>query len=107
MTCTLFIRSGNKKVTLVNNLETYHIDPAQFAHKCQVGEQFLESTSRTFPCKMEPLDLLAGGVVSGYFSTPGPPQEVWHRGRHSGRLVKSQVLLVMSSFAATLWLATF
>ena len=29
-------RSGNKKVTLVNNLETYHIDPAQFGHKCQV-----------------------------------------------------------------------
>jgi len=30
------IRSGNKKVTLVNNLDTYQIDPAEFAHKCQV-----------------------------------------------------------------------
>jgi len=34
---TTATRSGNKKVTLVNNLETYHIDPVQFAHKCQVG----------------------------------------------------------------------
>merc|ERR1719225_2358472 len=34
---TTATRSGNKKVTLVNNLETYHIDPLQFAHKCQVG----------------------------------------------------------------------
>ena len=33
---TTATRSGNKKVTLVNNLETYHIDPTQFAHKCQV-----------------------------------------------------------------------
>ena len=33
---TTATRSGNKKVTLVNNLETYHIDPLQFAHKCQV-----------------------------------------------------------------------
>ena len=33
---TTATRSGNKKVTLVNNLETYHIDPVQFAHKCQV-----------------------------------------------------------------------
>ena len=36
----LATRSGNKKVTLVNNLETYHIDPTQFAHKCQVHFQF-------------------------------------------------------------------
>ena len=34
---TTATRSGNKKVTLVNNLETYHIDPLQFAHKCQVN----------------------------------------------------------------------
>jgi len=30
-------RSGNKKVTLITNLETYGIDPNRFAHKCQVG----------------------------------------------------------------------
>ena len=36
MLTSLPVRSGNKKVTLVNNLETFHIDPAQFAHKCQV-----------------------------------------------------------------------
>ena len=32
-------RSGNKKVTLVHNLEVFGIDPAQFAHKCQVSER--------------------------------------------------------------------
>jgi len=30
-------RSGNKKITLIYNLETYGIDPQEFAHKCQVG----------------------------------------------------------------------
>eukprot|EP00096_Caligus_rogercresseyi_P012997 TRINITY_DN566_c1_g1_i1.p1 TRINITY_DN566_c1_g1~~TRINITY_DN566_c1_g1_i1.p1 ORF type:complete len:560 (+),score=144.79 TRINITY_DN566_c1_g1_i1:49-1728(+) len=30
-------RSGNKKVTLVYNLDTYGIDPHEVAHKCQVG----------------------------------------------------------------------
>jgi len=30
-------RSGNKKITLVNNLDVYKIDPAEFSHKCQVG----------------------------------------------------------------------
>merc|ERR1712228_366158 len=34
---TIATRSGNKKITLVYNLETYGIDPAEFAHKCQVG----------------------------------------------------------------------
>ena len=38
-------RSGNKKVTLVNNLETYHIDPAQFGHKCQVRLDFTAPSS--------------------------------------------------------------
>jgi len=33
---TTATRSGNKKVTLVNNLDTYQIDPTEFAHKCQV-----------------------------------------------------------------------
>eukprot|EP00090_Calanus_glacialis_P008779 TRINITY_DN17125_c0_g1_i2.p1 TRINITY_DN17125_c0_g1~~TRINITY_DN17125_c0_g1_i2.p1 ORF type:complete len:597 (-),score=222.65 TRINITY_DN17125_c0_g1_i2:88-1878(-) len=33
---TTATRSGNKKVTLVNNLDTYQIDPSEFAHKCQV-----------------------------------------------------------------------
>jgi len=33
---TTATRSGNKKVTLVNNLDTYQIDPVEFAHKCQV-----------------------------------------------------------------------
>jgi len=33
---TTATRSGNKKVTLVNNLDTYQVDPAEFAHKCQV-----------------------------------------------------------------------
>lgn len=28
-------RSGNKKVTLVHNLEVFRINPQQFAHKCQ------------------------------------------------------------------------
>ncbi|XP_014678119.1 PREDICTED: eukaryotic translation initiation factor 2D-like [Priapulus caudatus] len=30
-------RSGNKKVTLVSNLESFGIDPAEFAHEVQVG----------------------------------------------------------------------
>ena len=30
-------RSGNKKVTLVHNLEILGINPEEFAHKCQVG----------------------------------------------------------------------
>jgi len=30
-------RSGNKKITLVNNLDVFKIDPGEFAHKCQVG----------------------------------------------------------------------
>merc|ERR1711915_730835 len=34
---TTAMRSGNKKITLIYNLETYKIDPQEFAHKCQVG----------------------------------------------------------------------
>jgi len=30
-------RSGNKKVTLIHNLDVYGIDLQEFAHKCQVG----------------------------------------------------------------------
>ena len=30
-------RSGNKKVTLVHNLDIFKIDLQEFAHKCQVG----------------------------------------------------------------------
>ena len=30
-------RSGNKKVTLVHNLELYGIDAGEFAHRCQTG----------------------------------------------------------------------
>ena len=30
-------RSGNKKVTLVHNLDIFQIDLQEFAHKCQVG----------------------------------------------------------------------
>jgi len=30
-------RSGNKKVTLIHNLDIYGIDLQEFAHKCQVG----------------------------------------------------------------------
>jgi len=30
-------RSGNKKVTLIHNLDVYGIDLNEFAHKCQVG----------------------------------------------------------------------
>ena len=30
-------RSGNKKVTLIHNLDIYGIDMPEFAHKCQVG----------------------------------------------------------------------
>jgi len=33
---TTATRSGNKKVTLVNNLDTYQIEPAEFGHKCQL-----------------------------------------------------------------------
>jgi len=33
---TVATRSGNKKVTLINNLDTYKIDPSEFAHKCQL-----------------------------------------------------------------------
>ena len=34
---TLGKRSGNKKVTLIHNLDVYGIDPKDFGHKCQVG----------------------------------------------------------------------
>ena len=30
-------RSGNKKVTLIHNLDVFGINPREFAHKCQVG----------------------------------------------------------------------
>jgi len=30
-------RSGNKKVTLIHNLDVYGLDLGEFAHKCQVG----------------------------------------------------------------------
>ena len=30
-------RSGNKKVTLIHNLDVFGISPQEFAHKCQVG----------------------------------------------------------------------
>ena len=30
-------RSGNKKVTLIHNLDIYGIDMAEFSHKCQIG----------------------------------------------------------------------
>ncbi|KAF0294975.1 Eukaryotic translation initiation factor 2D [Amphibalanus amphitrite] len=30
-------RSGNKKITMVLNLPVFGIDPAEFAHRCQVG----------------------------------------------------------------------
>ncbi|XP_037086495.1 eukaryotic translation initiation factor 2D-like [Pollicipes pollicipes] len=30
-------RSGNKKITMVLNLPAFGIDPAEFAHRCQVG----------------------------------------------------------------------
>jgi len=33
---TTATRSGNKKVTPINNLDTYQIDPSEFAHKCQL-----------------------------------------------------------------------
>ena len=37
-------RSGNKKVTLVHNLDIYGIDMNEFAHKCQVcSESFVKS----------------------------------------------------------------
>lgn len=34
---TIGNRSGNKKVTLIQNLDVYGINPQEFAHKCQVG----------------------------------------------------------------------
>jgi translation initiation factor 1 (eIF-1/SUI1) len=33
---TVGTRSGNKKVTLVHNLDVFNIDLQEFAHKCQV-----------------------------------------------------------------------
>ena len=34
---TLGKRSGNKKVTLIHNLDVFGIDVQEFGHKCQVG----------------------------------------------------------------------
>ena len=34
---TLGKPSGNKKVTLIHNLDVFGIDPQEFGHKCQVG----------------------------------------------------------------------
>ena len=34
---TLGNRSGNKKVTLIHNLDVFGINLQEFAHKCQVG----------------------------------------------------------------------
>ena len=34
---TLGTRSGNKKVTLIHNLDIYGIDMSEFSHKCQIG----------------------------------------------------------------------
>ena len=59
-------RSGNKKVTLVNNLETYHIDPGQFGHKCQVLCQ--PYCRHYLHCP--------GGSLSRHLCTCRPPQEV-------------------------------
>lgn len=60
-------RSGNKAITLVNNLDTYQIDPAEFAHKCQVGVQ-ASTTTHPAPHKKSGTEVMIQGNHIAYAS---------------------------------------
>ncbi|EFA12044.2 eukaryotic translation initiation factor 2D isoform X2 [Tribolium castaneum] len=59
ITLTVSQRSGNKKVTLVNNLELFGIQPTEFAKECQIGVG--ASTSVTRPLGRKGDEVLVQG----------------------------------------------
>jgi len=62
---TTATRSGNKKVTLINNLDTYQIDPVEFAHKCQVYLS-VGTTSHPAPNRKSGTEVMIQGNHVGY-----------------------------------------
>ncbi|XP_071954472.1 eukaryotic translation initiation factor 2D-like isoform X2 [Antedon mediterranea] len=61
-------KAGNKKVTLVTNLEVFKIDPKQFAHDVQVGVATSTSVS-SLPGKNAGVQVLVQGNQIEYIAT--------------------------------------
>ncbi|XP_033101081.1 eukaryotic translation initiation factor 2D-like isoform X2 [Anneissia japonica] len=61
-------KAGNKKVTLVNNLETFSIDPKQFSHEVQVGVATSTSVS-SLPGKNAGVQVLVQGNKMDYIAS--------------------------------------
>ena len=78
---TTATRSGNKKVTLVNNLETYHIDPVQFAHKCQVV-LFAGSLNEVFAHSV----CHQGWTICWHIPAPCSSSQIWNGSGNSGKV---------------------
>ena len=72
-------RSGNKKVTLVHNLDIFKIDLQEFAHKCQVGVAASSSTSVVIEAigfeEVANLDPNSSASVQSDTSHQSPPSE--------------------------------
>ena len=78
---TTATRSGNKKVTLVNNLETYHIDPVQFAHKCQVV-LFADLLNEVFAYSV----CHQGRTICWHIPAPCSSSQIWNGSGNSGKM---------------------
>ena len=61
-------RSGNKKVTLIYNLETFGIDPSELAHKCQVGVAASTSVHEAANRKAGAIEVLVQGNQVAFIS---------------------------------------
>jgi len=65
---TTATRSGNKKITLVYNLENYGIDPTEFAHKCQVGVAASTAVNPAVNRKTGAVEVMVQGNQVGFAS---------------------------------------
>ena len=61
-------RSGNKKVTLVHNLELYGIDPSDFSHRCQTGVAASTSVSEAANRRPGAVEVLVQGNQVAFIS---------------------------------------
>ena len=82
---TTATRSGNKKVTLINNLDTYQIDPVEFAHKCQVYLS-VGTTTHPAPNRKSGTEVNITIFISINFQTF--PWQVMIQGNHVAYAVK-------------------